>query len=421
MDKNEVNNIDLEQEVSNLETSETTEQEATPAKQGSGISQEVSGISDFLSFEELGLTDDEDDEIISVKEDDTNKAFKSNRKPEDDGVELGAKAKVIGNDDKEGPILKLDGVTEEDVEILDDKGNVDLKEIARVLMDNGMWEQADVLDTPDGEVSFEDLEMTPENFLMLMQYNNEAFAQKLTHNTVTTDGMSDFTKSLINIEKNGGNVAEALRIYQEVKEPLAGIDLDNPNHQAQVCLLRLEQNGITGEEARDLVEVYASKGVLKQKAEEFKGQLEDAFNNYVKEEERRAIEEEQRYQETIKNYRTNLRQTFKSLEDFKLSDSHIKKLVNLATTELPDGKFELDTLIDLTRSNPVDAAELVLFLTDKEEFIRVKSKRLLDEQNKNTLKKISIIPKGKSNIDLGGKSKRSTDNEKIISFDRFKV
>ena len=285
-------------------------------------------------------------------------------------------------------------------------------------MDSGVWESADTFETPDGEVSFEDLNIDRDTFLQLLKYNQNKAVSDVANNSVSVEGMSEFTKSLINIEKNGGNVAQALQAYQSIKEPLNSIDIESQQGQIDVVMLRLQQNGIVGEDAKDLIESYINKGVLESKAYEFKKQLDDAFDNYIKQQEQKAIDEEKAYRESLKNYKINLKSSLKTFKEFNLSDSYIKKLVDVATTELADGKFEFDTMLDVMRSNPEDAAELLLFVSDKEAYLQAKTKELLNKQNIDTLKKISLIPKGNSNIKIDGRSK---GRDAIISFDKLKV
>ena len=116
-------------------------------------------------------------------------------------------------------------------------------------------------------------------------------------------------------------------------------------------------------------------------------------------------------------FKSSLNEAFKSASEFNLSETHRKKLLDIATKEGEDGNFELDKLIDNHRRNPLDAADLILYLTDKETFINNKAKKLLDEERKKTLKTISIIPKGKSEINLTEKKK---GDDLLMSLDKLK-
>lgn len=380
------------------------------------IEEGIDGLDDFLSYESLGLSNEEvDPNGINIPVDEDNESIKSNK--------VRKKAEKVEVKPEKEPVVKFEELSEiKDLGVEPEKNVInegsDYKSIAKALMDSGVWESADTFETPDGEVSFEDLNIDRDTFLQLLKYNQNKAVSDVANNSVSVEGMSEFTKSLINIEKNGGNVAQALQAYQSIKEPLNSIDIESQQGQIDVVMLRLQQNGIVGEDAKDLIESYINKGVLESKAYEFKKQLDDAFDNYIKQQEQKAIDEEKAYRESLKNYKINLKSSLKTFKEFNLSDSYIKKLVDVATTELADGKFEFDTMLDVMRSNPEDAAELLLFVSDKEAYLQAKTKELLNKQNVDTLKKISLIPKGNSNIKIDGRSK---GRDAIISFDKLKV
>ena len=381
-----------------------------------GNSEIVSDISDFLSLEELGHNIDE------VSTDDINLTE----------VELNSK-KLDKDKDVSNPIIPLEGegegedsivISTEDIDLEEDKNvkvaptTLDYKSIVQELVEGGIWEPIGAFDTEDGEIAFEDMNIDKDTFVALMKHNQEELKEKLTSNSVSIEGVSDFTKKLISIEKHGGNVQKALQAYQTIKEPLETIDINDTKGQRAICYLRLQQNGITGEEATDLIDSYEIKGILEDKAIAFKSQLDEAFNNWVSQQEQAAIDEDRKYKESLKTYKASLNEVFKSSQEFKISETHRKKLLDIATKEREDGLFELDDLIDNHRRNPVDAAELLLFITDKESFIKAKAQKLLDEQNKKVFKTINIIPKSKTGVDLSNKSKKLDDV--IIPLDNLK-
>lgn len=364
-------------------------------------SQSVSNIADFLSLEELGITE-------------------STKSP--DGIDL-PEVEKVEEKPTEDLIVPLEGLEKSDLTIDLDEVNeapiegVDYKSIVKDLIDSGTWEAIGAFETEDGEVPFEDMNIDKDTFVALMKHNQEELKNKLTSNTVSTDGISEFTQKLINIEKHGGNVQQALQAYQTVKQPLESIDINDVKGQRAVCYLRLQQQGITGEEAKDLIETYEIKGVLAEKATNFKDQLDAAFNEWMLKQEEIAIAEDEAYKESLKKYKTSLNEVLKNAKEFELSETHRRKLLEIATKEQEDGTFELDNLIDNHRRNPIAAAELILFLTDMEGYIQKKSKALLDEDRKKTLKTISIIPKGKSGVDLSSKTK---NEELIIPLDKLR-
>lgn len=374
-----------------------------------GSSQPVTDIGDFLSLDQLGIDltaqtdglDFEEVELIDKKE------------PEEDKLDLDELDPTKDSDEVKPTKVDIDLE-----EINDIPTGFDYKSVVEELVGNGIWEPIGAFETEQGEVPFEDMDIDKDTFIALMKHNQEELKTKLTSSTVSTEGISEFTQKLISIEKHGGNVQEALNAYQTIKEPLENIDITDVRGQRAVCYLRLQQQGISGEEAKDLIETYERKGVLEDKATNFKDQLDSAFNEWMLKKEEEAINEEKAYKESLKAYKSTLNEALKNAKEFELSETHRKKLLEIATKETEGGSFELDNLIDDHRRNPNDAADLILFLTDKDNFIKKKAKLLLDEQNKSTLKKISIIPKGKSGVDLKMKSTKGDDL--LLALDKLK-
>lgn len=380
---------------------ETTQVSNTEGLETFGNSETISNIADFLSLDELGITDQVESDI-----------------------ELSEVEKEV-KEEKKDEFVSLETLEPVEVDLGEDEDNtnipsgLDYKAIVKDLVDNGIWDGIEAFETEDGPVPFDDMNIDKDTFVALMKHNQEELKSKLTESTVSTEGISEFTQKLISIEKHGGSVQQALRAYETIKQPLENIDISDPKGQRAVCYLRLQQQGIQGEEAKDLIETYELKGVLETKASQFKEQLDNAFNEWMEKKEAEAIEEDRAYRESLKNYRSSLSESLKAVKGFELSETHRRKLVDIATKEQEDGSFELDVLIDNHRRNPLDAADLVLFLTDKENFIEKKAKALLEEDRKKTLKTIGVIPVGKVAANLGPK-KTETKGANFMPLDKLK-
>lgn len=389
---------------------ETTQNVQTNELDSFGNSQAVSNIADFLSLEELGIGEDKSHPIVDLDE-----VERPAPTPKEDDI-TDSTIKIGEESTAETVSTKELGIDLDEENTLPETG-VNYKSIVKDLIESGTWDGIEAFETENGSVPFEEMEIDKDTFVALMKHNQEELKSALTSNSISTEGISEFTQKLISIEKHGGNVQQALQAYQTIKQPLDSIDINDVRGQRAVCYLRLQQQGITGDEARDLIESYEIKGVLEDKATAFKDQLDAAFNEWMLNQEEEAIKEDKAYRESLKAYKSSLNEALKNSKEFELSETHRKKLLEIATKEQEDGNFELDTLIDNHRRNPNDAADLILFLTDKDTFIEKKAKQLLEEERKKTLKTISIIPKGKSNIDLTNKTKK---DDLLFPLDKLK-
>lgn len=384
-----------------------------------GNSQSVTSIEDFLSLEQLGLTRDESDSSF-IPLDDVNKTASTdkNKTPE---ASTEATEEVVETPTIELPNLNtgkdksednLEGLSELDkgidLEVPPVTGEVNYKSVLQDLIQEGILPDIEAFETEDGEVSFEDMEINKDTLLTLIKQTQDGIKEDMKASSVDIEGISDFTKKLINIEKHGGNVQQALETYQQVKHPIESIDLSDLRGQKAMCYLRLQAQGIDDTLAKDLIKSYELQGVLEDRALESKEQLDKAFTDSIVQQEAQAIEEEKQFKTALKTYRATLDNV---LKDQQVTDTHRKKLLDIATKPTESGDFELDTLIENFRKNPIDAADLIMFVTDKDQFIKNKAEVLVKQERVSTLRKISVIPKGKSsNLTVPEKSTREDPN-----------
>lgn len=369
-----------------------------------GNSQVVTNMAEFLSLESLGLTPNNSaNDFIPL--DNVNKTVSET--PKDEEViptqSTEEPPKVILPNLNEGKdntddlgLSELDkGVIKEGEEdTIPSQSTTNYKSVLSELIAEGIIPGIEAFTNEDGtEVPFEEMEIDKETLLSLIKDHQEEMKEEFKTNSIEVKGISDFTKQLINIEKHGGNVQQALETYQQVKHPIETIDLTDVRGQKAMCFLRLQAQGIDENIAKDVIKSYEMQGVLEDKAFESKEQLDEAFVASMAQQEQKAIEEEQNFKAALKTYRATLDNVFK---DQSISDTHRRKLLDIATKQNENGDFELDNLIKNFRKNPIDAADLIMFITNKEEFIKSKAAVALNEERKSTLRKVSVIPKARA-------------------------
>ena len=286
---------------------------------------------------------------------------------------------------------------------------VDYKGLTSQLIEKGVWSNIDAFGTEEGEVPFEDMDINEETFFDIMAQQKDILKDELLEGKVSVEGTSEFTKKLIEIEKNGGDVQQALNSFQQVKNPLESLDLANTNDQQHAIALKLNAQGVDEDIIKRTIKSYVADGTLEDKAVEAKEQLESAFDNQLKQINEDAVQANQERAGRLKEYRTNLKT---SLNNFDLNDSYKKRLLDTATKEDSAGNFKLDELYSEVRKNPELAAELTLYLTDKNEYIKQVSKEAVRENKIKDFRKLNLINKGGSKIDLGskGSDKRESTN-----------
>jgi len=80
----------------------------------------------------------------------------------------------------------------------------------------------------------------------------------------------------------------------------------------------------------------------------------------------------------------------------KLPEPLTKRLVDLATKENTAGELLIDELYNKVMQDPKEAQEIILFLADKEAYLKSKMFETKNKANVDTFRTISLIPRDKA-------------------------
>ena len=274
-----------------------------------------------------------------------------------------------------------------------------------ILARSNDWEEIDSIEVDGEEVAFDELEFTEELFEQLVAQQAEMAKEQLLSNKIDGEGLSDFTKRLIQIEKDGGNVSAALQAYESVGNPLESADLSNPDDQQALVYLRLEKAGLPEDEILSIIEGYKEKGQLAEKAARSYDEMTDAYKKYLVQLEDDAKSQKVKREESIKTYRKTMKETLKN--EFKFNESYARRLTDLATKETEKKTYELDELYRQVRQDPNKVIEIALLLTDREEFIKHITADALRRDKLESLSKQKVL---KINTGKGGKNPKIERN-----------
>lgn len=267
---------------------------------------------------------------------------------------------------------------------------LDYKQVITTLTEKGVFDKIDAFETDDGEIPFDEMEIDEDTFTNIVQQQYEQIKKDAVKDKISLNGNSDFTKKLIEIEKNGGSVQDALKIYQEVQNPLENIDLEKESDQQAVVYMHYKQKGLSDDEALTFIKSYKSSGNLEEKAAEFKEIIQEKANKDLERINQEAEIRKQQHKEALKVYKTTLTETFK---DFELNSKFKSKLIDVATKPNKDGQFELDNMYNSVRKDPEKVAELVLYLTDPQAFYKFVTAKEANENKLKTFKKLKLTSK----------------------------
>lgn len=269
----------------------------------------------------------------------------------------------------------------------------------------------DILIDVDGEeVPLSELEMDAETLKEVLTAHINDIQEKSSQGKVSVEKLSTFTKALIDIEKNGGDISEVLQERKEFGDPLDKVDLTTATGQKEAIRLRLKAGGHTDDHINRLIKSYESEGNL----EEFAIAAHDELRAYIDEKVQQQVETSkelvERRKELMKGFRKDLKE---NLSVFQLKEPLKNKIVELATKEDAEGKFAMDKLYREWRSNPQKAAKLALFLLDEEEFVKQVTNEVVTKKTLESAKKRLIVKRDPS---AGNTSKTDKKDNQSIPF-----
>lgn len=320
-------------------------------------------------------------------------------KEDEEDAEAGKGVQTVTLDTKEGEEGRNEEV-EETSESL--KYKVTLKNlfgesVTHILQENEQGEEV--------EVAIEDIEITQDIYEDILRAKIEATAEEAKANTISTDGVSEFTRELIEIDRLGGDVNTLLRSKETYTDVLDKLDLTTKEDQKQAVYLRMKAEGSrSDEEIEILIEGYESKGMLGDKAVTSDKEIRQAIKEQVEQAKRIADEERKNRDELIKKYEKDI---VKSLDQFELDDKIKNKIARLTVKRDDNERFEIDNMYFQMKQDPEKAAKLALFILDNDEYNKQVSKDIKRETQLKSAGRLTLIKKKSTAADTKQTGKNS--------------
>lgn len=261
-----------------------------------------------------------------------------------------------------------------------------------------------IIDDEGTEVNYDEAEVTPETLSQLIADKIEEVRQATIEEQ--EKHVSDFTKHLIKIEKNGGDVAKALETYGRLVNPLQFINLEQEEDQIKVIELELKNKNISDSVIRATIKGFKADGILETEAAKSLQTLEDS----AKEELDKQVKEAEAQRAKDKQFVDNYRKVLKTkLDEFKLPDNLSKSFVDSATKKLENSSYAVDSKYAELRRDPEQAAELIMFLMNKEAYLKMKMEQALIDSKIDVAKTIRVIKRNSSSPVIRSKDSKSND------------
>lgn len=270
------------------------------------------------------------------------------------------------------------------------------KSLISDLVKNGLWEGFEGIEDEKGNViPLDEVNIDKDLFYSIIEQKTEEAKNKAAENKISVEGVSDFVKRVIELDKKGGNVRSAMETYNNYQNPIDSLDLEKVEDQRKMVYLRYAtENKLDEQEIQDIIEIREKNGRLKETAIAAKEQLQKAIDMKMEALEQEAIARAEQEKANIKAYRGKLNESFD--KQFQLKDSVKNKLIELATKRSKEGAFQIDLMFDEAMRDVDKAAKIIMLIANEEEYNKQISERRVREDKINTMKSIRLVPKSKS-------------------------
>ena len=224
------------------------------------------------------------------------------------------------------------------------------------------------------KIGFSELSFsTEDDFIDFVRQMVDARTKDILDNKIDASGVSDFTKKLIEADKNGVNVSQIVKQYERYQAPIDVLDVNEKKDQLKIIWHYLSNINIDESEAKDLYDAIVAKGdeEIATRASKYKRVIEDKMSKMIEEKNKEALEEKQRKEESMKTYRKSFREN--AQKSFQLNDRHVQKLVDYVTKPIgkPDAsgaRNEITEAFISQMSNPETAVEVAMFFMNRDEY-----------------------------------------------------
>lgn len=219
---------------------------------------------------------------------------------------------------------------------------------------------------------------------------------------VDTSGMSDLMKRLMEVDRAGGNTSMLIETYQKLQAPVDGVDLDTKQGQLSVIYHYYKMKGLSDEDIKDNIEMMEAKGddFIEAKANKFNSVIKEEMDKRIEEEKENAEKRKAEMVEQMKSYKKNIKESIK--KSYQVKDGIVAKAVDFVTKPVNKrGNTAIDMAYMEAIKNPEKAADLIMFLMNKEEFLKQKTNKVGMETKKSV---INVLRQNKrdNKADTGG-------------------
>lgn len=318
---------------------------------------------------------------------------------------------------KDKPLPEKEGEKQKDLDIEDFKpGKPNDSYFRNILKDKfGIQAISQEVNGEEVQVPIDEALIDEEAFAQLIADHVQQEKEEATKDKISLNDVSDFGKKFLEVDRIGGDSRGLLELKNQFLDPFAGLDIEKVEDQKRALEILLKAQGETPEDIVERIEFYEHKGILEDKALAAEAQVAGIIDAAVELQKQKARDYAEDQKQKLKVYSDKLREEVKS--KFELTDISQTKLVNFMTKTDQKGRTSFDDQLLKLRSNPKDAADLALFILDKEEYNKQITNGTLKEKAVQSSHKLKTIRTSKDVTSLDLKEKK--EEQKLVPLDKL--
>ena len=264
--------------------------------------------------------------------------------------------------------------------------------LTKKLIDSGKWSDAEIEDEEGNTIKLSEYKnLSEDEYFELLEQQKEAEKEEITSKYLKADDADEDKKRIASIVLNGGDLKEIFQSPEQLIKPFdesLGWDLDNEEHQYAIVYQEYLAKGFSKERAKLNADADLKELTLDIKATEIVKYRQKDYSDKLQKIETDLVAEREAERERLKTYKTQLSKEYK---EQKLPETLSKRLIDLATKENSEGELLIDEMYNKVMQDPKEAKEVILFLADREAYLKTKMLETKKEVELTTFKKFNLI------------------------------
>lgn len=239
--------------------------------------------------------------------------------------------------------------------------------------------------TDEGEILVSDYLTDDESYKLFISECKKELESGLLTGKVDVTGLDQFYVDIIETISKGGDIKEVFKLYQLNQDVVKTINIDTPEGQSAAIVAYYRIIGTPDKAIQAMLQGYHAAGTLTEEAHECYEKLIEHQNKAAEEQKKKADDAAKEAQAKYKKLKADTRAT---LRERGIPESKAKLLTDKYLAIGQSGNYVIDDACYSRMSDANELSELILFIDNKEEYIKQYASKLINDEKLNIAKSI---------------------------------